>query len=486
MRIHVIGAVCALAFAGFASADDDADNLVGAMLGDTPLISDLQFLTDQIGGRVTGTPSSKAAVEWALARFKQAGVAAIAEQFEMPLQWQELAVSASISGDINFATTVIAMPFSAGAKQLSAPLLDAGSGTKDDFARLGDAARNAWVLIETPLLTDAIGLNGLFAEYKNSADSTALALAAGVAGTVFMSSRPNNLLYRLPLLSAKSRLPLLLMERESAERAQRLLRDGKSLSLAATIEIDSGYAYPSANVIGEIRGSTRPDEIVLIGAHLDSHDLGTGALDNGSNATMMIDIARQITRLGLQPERTIRFALWNGEEQGLVGSWRYTQQHQDELDKHVMAASFDIGTGRILGFFTGGMGGLGTLVDEYLRPVAGLGPFQQVNVPLVGTDNFDFMMEGVPNLIAVQADANYASNYHASSDTFDKVDQQQLKLNAAIAAAMVWGFANDVDRLPRFSREQIEELVNTTDLEMQMREFGVWEGWENGARGRQP
>jgi len=129
---------------------------------------------------------------------------------------------------------------------------------------------------------------------------------------------------------------------------------------------------------------------------------------------------------------------------------------------------------------------LGAFVDEYLQPVAGLGPFQQVNVPLVGTDNFDFMMEGVPNLIAVQADANYASNYHASSDTFEKVDQQQLKLNSAIAAAMIWGFANDDDRLPRYSRAQIEELVKSTDLEAQMREFGVWEGWANGERGRQP
>ena len=486
MRFHVFGAICALGIAGHASAAEDVDALVGAMLGDTPIISDLQTLTDQIGGRVTGSPSSKAAVEWARARFEQAGVSVKIEPFEMPSQWQELAVSASVSGDHTFTPRVIAKPFSAGADQLSAPLLDAGPGTKDDFARLGDAARNAWVLVESPLLTDEIGLNGLFAEYSDAAHSEALAFTAGAAGVVFMSSRPNNLLYRLPLLSGKGRLPLLLMERESATRAQRLLRDGKSLSLTANIAVDSGYAYQSANVIGEIRGSSRPDEIVLIGAHLDSHDLGTGALDNGANASMMIDIARQITRLGLKPARTIRFALWNGEEQGLVGSWRYTQQHQDELDDHIMAASFDIGTGRILGFFTGGMGKLGAFVDEYLQPVAGLGPFQQVNVPLVGTDNFDFMMEGVPNLIALQADANYASNYHASSDTFEKVDQQQLKLNSAIVAAMVWGFANAEERLPRFSREQIEELVNSTDLEAQRREFGVWEGWTSGERGRQP
>jgi len=124
------------------------------------------------------------------------------------------------------------------------------------------------------------------------------------------------------------------------------------------------------------------------------------------------------------------------------------------------------------------------LVDAALRPVAGLGPFQQVDIPLVGTDNFDFMMEGVPNLIAMQADANYASNYHAASDTFDKVDQQQLKLNSAIAAALVWGFANSDARLPRQTHSEVEALINSTDLQTQMRNFGVWAGWETGERGR--
>ena len=485
--MKTIFALCAaLVLSNTAVADDDVDRLVGAMLGETPIISDLQSLTDEVGGRVTGSPANEAAIEWALARFLQAEVPATKEAFEMPYQWQERGVSASISGDFGFTPRVIAKPFSTGADELAGPLVDGGMGSAADFARLGGSAEGAWVLVGTPELNDEIGLGGLFGEYSASTQTTALAIDAGAAGVVFMSSRPQNLLYRLPQLSAKDVLPILLMDREQAQRAQRLLRNGRSLTMTSTIDVDSGYAYESANVIGEIRGSERPEEIVLIGAHLDSHDLGTGALDNGSNVTMMIDIARQITRLGLKPKRTIRFALWNGEEQGLVGSWRYTQQHQDELDNHVMAASFDIGTGRLLGFYTGGMDAIIPMVNETLQPVAGLDPFEHFNVPVVGTDNFDFMMEGVPNLIGHQADANYASNYHASSDTFDKVDQQQLKMNSAIVAALVWGFANSDDRLPRWSRDQIEELVNSTDLEKQMRDFGVWEDWASGNRGRQP
>jgi hypothetical protein len=485
MKNSLVAAILAVTLSGTAIADDDVDRLVGAMLGDTPILSDLQELTDQIGGRVTGSASNMAAVDWALGKFEEADVPATREPFEMRLLWQELAVTAEIGEDVRFAANAVAKPFSTGVNDVTAALVDGGLGTPEDFARLGDDAKNAWVLVATPLLDDIVGLGGLFAEYGNGTVAEAQAFESGAAGIVFMSSRPGKLLYRLPQFSAKNRQPILLMARESAKRAQRLIRNGKSLTLTATIKVDTGYAHQPANVIGEIRGSRNPQEIILIGAHLDSHDLGTGALDNASNAMMMIDIARQMTRLGLKPARTIRFALWNGEEQGLVGSWRYTQQHQDELDQHVMAASFDIGTGRILGFFTGGMDGLGEMVDKHLQPVAGLGPYQQVNIPLVGTDNFDFMMQGIPNLIAMQADANYASNYHAASDTFDKVDQHQLKLNSAIVAALVWGFANSDDRLPRHSRAQIEKLVNTTDLEQQMRNFGVWEGWASGDRGRQ-
>jgi hypothetical protein len=481
----MLAAIAAIGAMGICEAQEDTERLIAAMLADTPIIDDLRELTDTIGGRVTGTAENEAAVEWALGRFAAAEVAARAEAFEMPGQWQEQAISARITGDVEITASVIAKPFSRGTGgKLAARLLDGGSGTAEDFERLGTSAKGAWILIETPVLDDTVGLAGLFAEYGASSASDRHAGAAGVAGLVYMSSRPKNLLYRLPALAAQNPFPILLMDREHALRALRLIRGGASLGFEAQLEVDSGYVYSARNVLAEIRGSERPEEVVLVGAHLDSHDLGTGALDNGSNAAMLIDIARQITRLALKPRRTIRFALWNGEEQGLVGSWKYTEQHEAELDNHIVAASFDIGTGRITGFFTGGRQELMQEVDAYLAPVSGLGPFTQVNAALVGTDNFDFMIEGVPNLIAAQQDANYASNYHAESDTFDKVDQRQLKLNSAIAAAVTWGFANSASRLPRLSHGDIAELIKQNNIEQAMRDFGVWDGWADGERGR--
>ena len=467
------------------AADDDVERLVAAMLGDTPVVTDLQELTDSIGARVTGSDTNRDAVAWAAATLQQTGVAVITEDFQMPAVWQESFVAVVISGDATFDAKAVAKPFSISANALAGPLLDAGFGTEADFERLGSSANDAWLLIETPVLDDDVGLGGLFAEYAVAPGFEARAAAVGAAGVAVMSSRPRNLLFRHNAAAGSSNTqPLLVLEREHAKRALRLIRSGNTLDLTATIGVEQQENITATNVIAEIKGRSRPDEIVLFGAHLDSHDLGTGALDNGVNVVMLINIARQMTRLGLQPERTIRFALWNGEEQNLDGSWKYTQQHEDELDNHIVAASFDIGSGRTTGFFTGGRPGLAPLVDSYLAPVAGLGPFQQIDIPLVGTDNYDFMMQGVPNLVANQSDANYASNYHAESDTFDKVDLHQLRLNSAIAAAVIWGFANDTARLPRQTRAEVETLINSTDLEVQMKNFAVWDAWTDESRGR--
>ena len=480
-----ISMLAVIAVGSTAVADDDTERLIAALLGDTPIIDDLHELTDRIGGRPTGSAANIEAIAWGVTKFRQAEVAVSTEDFEMPAMWEEKRVTANIRGATSFRPNVVAKPFSAAADTLDAALLDGGFGTAADFERLGEQAQDNWVLVETPILDDAAGLGRLLAEYGDSYQIESRASNAGVAGVIFMSSRPKNLLYRHNAsANHRNKLPLLIMDREHAKRALRVLRSGDELTFSGNISVDLGPSFTSSNVIAEIPGSKRPEEIVLFGAHLDSHDLGTGALDNGVNVVMLINIARQITRLGLQPERTIRFVLWNGEEEIYVGSRSYTEQHEHELDNHIVAASLDTGSGRTSGFLTGGRPELVALVDKYLSPVAGLGPFQQHDIAIVGTDNFDFMLQGVANLIAAQADANYASNYHAESDTFDKVDQHQLRLNSAISAAVLWGFANDTARLPRQSHDEVQALIDSTELEQQMKNMAVWDAWADGTRGR--
>jgi len=464
---------------------DETLRLIGALAGDTPLVRDLQSLTDRIGGRATGSAPNERAVQWALARFKDAGVDARAESFTMPVRWLERSAKATIRGDgVEFSPAVAAMPFSAAtpANGTTASLLDAGYGKKEDFDRLGAAVRGAFLLVQQHELED---VDGLFREYGESAEIEQRAFAAGVAGVVYMGSRPYNTLYRHNVsIGASNTRPMLVMEHDAAEKALRLIRGGTPLTLTERIEIDGGGAYQAQNVVAEIRGATKPDEVVIFGAHLDSWDLGDGALDNGANVALMIDVARQIKRLGLRPARTIRLALWNGEEQGMIGSFGYTKTHAAELDKHVLAGSIDIGCGRINGFYTGGRPEILPAVARALEPVAGLGPFTQIDAPIVGTDNFDFMLHGVANLVANQEPALYGQNYHAHSDVFAKCDPQQLRLNAQITAAVVYGFANMDVTWSRQTRADVEALMKRTDLEQQMRMFNVWDEWAQGTRGR--
>jgi carboxypeptidase Q len=463
------------------------ERLIGALLGNTPLTTDLETLTDEIGGRATGSQANLRGSEWALGRFREAGVTARREAFTMPGLWLERSATATVRGEgVEFRPRIAALPFSTatGPAGVTLPLVDAGRGADSDFARLGGAARGAFVLIETDELKD---LDGLFREYAEAVGIEWRAFQAGAGGLVYMSSRPNDLLARHNASTGlKTTHPMFMMERDAAARALRLLRAGKRLSLTAVLDLQTGPAYQSYNVIGEIRGRSRPEEIVLIGAHLDSWDLGTGALDNGANAMMVLDIARQIQRLRLVPERTIRFALWSGEEQGLLGSLGYTLTHRDELEHTVMASAYDIGTGRITGYFTGGRPDVLAVLNRALEPVAGLGPFSSINAPIVGTDNYDFMMQGIANLVANQESANYGPNYHARSDDFGRADLRQLRLNAAIAAAVTWGFATTDAALPRWTARQVDSLVRHTDLSDQMKSFGVWDEWVAGKRGLRP
>ena len=465
----------------------DAARLVAALAGDTPLAADFAELTDRIGGRPTGSEANRRAIAWGVEKFRAMGVAARAEPYTMPGLWLERSAAATVEGSgVRFAAHVAAMPFSVATPSTgtTAPLVDAGRGTAADFARLGARARNAFVLVEQDELKD---IDGLFKEYADAADIERRAFAAGVTGVVYMGSRPNDLLYRHNVSTGLANTrPMLVMDRDGALRAMRLLRSGLALSLTARLDLDRGPAYESANVVGEIRGATHPDEIVVVGAHLDSWDLGTGALDNGANVALVLDLARQVHTSGLRPARTMRFVLWNGEEQGEYGSAGYVRAHAAELDRHAMTLTFDIGCGRITGFFTGGRPDVVSATTRALAPVAGYGPFVQVDQPIVGTDNFDFMLAGVPNLVANQEPATYGPNYHARSDEFAQCDLHQLRQNAQIAAAVVWDAASAPTRLPRQTSAQIADLFKRTDLAQQMVAMGGWDEYVRGERGVAP
>jgi Zn-dependent M28 family amino/carboxypeptidase len=246
-----------------------------------------------------------------------------------------------------------------------------------------------------------------------------------------------------------------------------------------------GSPIKSWNVVAEIRGSVKPDEFVILGAHLDSWELGTGALDNGCNAALVIDALRAIKAAGLKPRRSLRFILFSGEEEGLIGSRMYAVAHRNELDKAAGVVIFDAGTGKTTGFSTGGRKDVATAAQSLVAPLKQFGADKLLPSAESGTDHFDFMLEGVPTFVAEQDEANYLVNYHATSDTYDKVDFPQLKKHVAEAAVLSIALANTPERVgPRLDRAQIEQSLRAVHFDEEMKAMGMWDEWANRKRGR--
>jgi acetylornithine deacetylase/succinyl-diaminopimelate desuccinylase-like protein len=241
------------------------------------------------------------------------------------------------------------------------------------------------------------------------------------------------------------------------------------------------------NVVAEIRGREKPDEWILLGAHLDASMDGPRENGNSCNDAMVIEAARDILLTGIHPRRSIRFVLFTGTKESMAGSWAYVRTHRAELDRARAAIISRSGCGRVTGYSLNGRHDIESGLREAMKPIESFGTGHYVFDAAAGTDNFDFLVEGVPTLIANQDEGNYLPNDHAASDTFDKVDIQELKRTTAIAAVTAFGIAERPEPLgPRQSRAEIEALLNTSGLGEQMKIRGLWPLWESGERGRKP
>lgn len=467
------------------AADSDSNRLIEEALNSSSLERNLEQLTDGIGGRVPGTPAMQKAVEWGVAAFKAAGADQVhTEQFTIPTSWAEGATQMSVVAPEQFRIRAVSVGWApALAPHQRVPVIDIGEGTEQDFAGASNIS-GAILLVHS---SEMKKWEDLFAEYLDAPPIIARAVQAHALALAFQSTRPHDLLYRHTNATTGEidRIPQLMVAREDAGRMIRLLASGQKLFADIAIPNRIGGPITASNVVAEIRGSERPDEFVILGAHLDSWELGTGALDNGCNAALVIDALRAIKASGLRPRRSIRFILFSAEEQGMVGSHAYSVAHRSELDKAAGVVVFDSGIGRVTGFSLGGRKDVLAGTESLVAPLKQFDATALTTDAEWGTDNFDFMLEGVPTFVANQEEANYLINYHAMSDTFDKVSIPQLKKHVAEAAVLTFGIANAPDRLgPRLRRAQVEETMRETHLDEQLKIFGIWQQWEAGKRGR--
>src|SRR5882724_979327 len=468
-----------------AQKQSDTQRLIDEALKPSPVQENLRVLTDEIGGRVPGTPAMEKAMKWGFDAFRAAGADTVKlESYSIAHSWQEGATRVAVTSPTQFNVHAVSVgwaPATNGAAR--ARVVDVGKGDAAGFAKAGDIA-GTLLLVHTETMKT---WDDLFAEYLKAPAIIAAAMKGKAAGIAFISTRQRDLLYRHINTNHGEidRLPIVIVAREDGERVARLVAKGSPVEAEFDLPNKIGGPFEVANVVAEIKGSEKPDEYVLLGAHLDSWDLGTGALDNGCNAALVIDALRAIKASGLRPRRSIRFALFTGEEQGTLGSRAYVTAHRNEMDKVAAVLIFDEGTGKATGF---SLGGRKDLVAPMTKLVAAFRPWNATKLTtdaFVGTDNLDFLLEGVPNLVANQVEANYLENYHASSDTYDKVDFDQLKKHVAIASALIYEIADAPQPLgPRQDRAQVESLVKETHLDDQLKAFGMWQEWEQGTRGR--
>lgn len=466
-----------------------AAKILPIVMGASPLEENLRRLTDEIGGRVTGSPEMTKAVDWAVAAFRAAGIDVHTEKYSLPATWAEGDTRLDLLGSVQFPVRLKSEGWSPAtpATGIEANLVDIGYGTREEFLRAGSSLNGAILLVHTDISSTWADL---FNEYLRPPEIIRRALEDGASAILWMGARERLLLYRHTnaLNGEIDKIPQAIVARDDAMRLARTVaaNPGK-IRVRLHMSNRIGGPIEQQNVVGEIRGYEKPDESVILAAHLDSWELGTGALDDGCNAAMVIEAARGLKATGLLPRRTIRFILFSGEEQGTIGSREYVKAHRAELDKIRAMIAYDAGIGRVAGYSLGGRRDLGQPLREILKPLESWGANQHTYDASFGTDNFDFLLEGIPTLVANQEEANYLPNYHAASDTFDKVDIRELKLHTVLAALTAWGIADRLEPFgKRLSRAELETLVKETGLDEQMKALGYWDAWQTGTRGRKP
>jgi carboxypeptidase Q len=477
-RLFALACIAAVASSAAAQNSSALDNVRMLAHDSAKLEPELRHLTDVIGGRVPGTPAMQKAAEWAVASFRDAGADSVRqEDFMLETSWAEGETRVRIVAPTSFDVRARSIAWSpALTKPLTARVVDIGRGAPAEFVNAGNL-NGAILLVHSDVLKK---WDDLFAEYLEAPAIIQRAQQAGAAAIAWTATRDYDILYR-HINAQRDRfdaIPSVLLAREDAERIARLAKEG-GVQMSIDLPNKLGPPVRTWNVVAEIKGSDLANESVLIGAHLDSWELGTGALDNGCNAVLTIEALRAIKAAGIKPRRTLRFVLFSGEEQGLLGSRAYVEAHHNQLAGLSAVIIFDTGTGQVTGYSLGGRHDALDTINALVKPFADWGVTTQTEDAFWGTDNVDFLLEGVPTLVANQVEANYLPNYHAYSDTYDKVDFPQLRRNVALAAYTVAYLGNADKKLaPRQTRKEIEKLLRDTKLDEQLKTFGLWNEWQ--------
>ena len=423
----------------------------------------LEYATEltAIGPRVTGSAAYQRAAEWSADRFRAAGLTRVTfEPFSIERGWERGSARARILAPLDRALHVASLGwtpstpeggFEADVVVLKSFAVDATSPQRSLQGHI--------VLLPDG---DPPGDTGTAARTR-SALSTALRAAGALAVLSPDSDAGNELSARLfGFETVVGALPAAQVGVDDARVIRELASRGPvRIALELRNRITPGAATVN-NVIAEIPGRDSPDEWVIVGAHLDSWDFGTGAQDNATGVAMVLEAARAIASLKQRSRRSIRFALWGGEEQGQLGSTAYASAHASELDRVAATLNTDAGTGRVIGWTAPGRADLvravRPLTRDFLREL-GAESFDQSLRYAFQSDGAPFILAGIPTLDLNADDTKYEEIHHKATDTIDRVDARSLAVGAATVAATAWALADAPGRIaPRLDHRAVEQM----------------------------
>lgn len=399
----------------------------------------VEGLTTEIGPRLAGSPDEARARDWAVAKLKALGFENVRiEPFTVPY-WARTRETAEIVSPAPQKLFVTALGYSAPTPKGG---LEAEVAVFSDLTALREAPDSAVkgkiVFIDERMTRTQDG-SGYGPAVAKRSQCRAIAAPKGAAACLIRSVGTDQ--HRFPHTGSggndEPKLPNAALSAPDADQLARLAARGP-VRLRLEIGVETKQNAPSGNVIGEIRGREKPEEVVVIGGHLDSWDLGTGAIDDGAGVAITAAAAKLIAELPQRPKRTIRVVLWGAEETGLHGARAYAAQHQAELGKHVVAAESDFGAGRIWRFESnfGPQGAPYALAIG--RAMSPLGVFQGPLETGGGPDIGVLRVAGVPVAELSQNGLDYFDLHHTPDDTLDKIDPAALAQNVAAYATFAW------------------------------------------------
>ena len=425
--------------------DAIANRIVAAATSDSFAYNRLAELTDRFGPRLSGSESLERAIDWVIAQMKQDGLANVRGEPAMVPHWVRGAESADMISPRVAPLKMIGLGMSVGtpADGITGEVLVVSSF--DELTRRASEAKGKIVLFDVPFTN-----YGETVRYRGGGPSAAARVGATAVliRSVSSYSMRNPHTGSLNYDSTVARIPAAAISVEDAMMLHRMSNRGDRIVVRLKMGAQQLPDVMSRNVMGELRGREKPDEIVVMGGHIDSWDVGQGAMDDGGGVVAAWEAVRLLKKLNLQPRRTIRVVGWTNEENGTRGGRAYRDAHEAEASKHVLAIESDGGVFKPLGFgFTGSDSALSILqhVGRLLDKIdAG-----RITKGGGGADIGPMMQLGVPGMGLNVVGDKYFWFHHSEADTMDKLDPREISLCVAAMAIVAYVVADLPEPLPR-------------------------------------